>query len=282
MESNDNPRIIVFRHDALNSEDNREEDPGTHKVSPPPRRKRSWTNAIVSFLGVLYKAKVFLLFGSLIFSMIVYGLAFGWAFGIGLALIIAIHETGHVLANKKKHLDASWPMFIPFLGAIINLRQMPRNADDEAFIGIAGPIFGLGATLISLGLYESTHIPVFRWLALFGFFMHIFNLMPIVPLDGGRTVSFLGWRAWIMGLIGLLVLLFYNPFTGRVLIDPLTIIILAFIIWSFIGRVRHGPGRDYNAIPLLHKWGYTMLWAALMLLSIVGYLMTGSAVTSIY
>ncbi len=277
MEYNDdNHYVIFFRHDALDDTENQTNQ--DIKQVPPPRRKRSWKNAILSFLGVLYKAKVFIVFGSLIISMILYGLAFGWIFGIGLALIIAIHESGHVLANRRKHLDASWPVFIPFLGALINLRQMPRNADDEAFIGIAGPIFGLAATLITLGIYESTHIPVFRWLALFGFFMHIFNLMPIVPLDGGRTVSFLGWKAWIMGLIGLLVLLFYDPFNGQVHFDLLTVVILAFIIWNFIGRVKHGPGQDYNAIPLLHKWGYTLLWAGLMLMSIVGYLATGSQV----
>lgn len=106
--------------------------------------------------------------------------------------------------------------------------------------------------------------------------MHIFNLIPIVPLDGGRTVSFLGWKAWIIGLLGLVVVLFYSPFTGQIHIDPLTVIILAFIIWNFIGRIKHGPGRDYNAIPFWHKVVYTALWAALMILSIVGYLITGS------
>lgn len=245
-------------------------------IPEPPRPKRSWTNSVLSFFALLYKAKVFLAFGSLVVSMLLYGLTFGWAFGIGLAVIIAIHESGHVLANRIKHLDASWPTFIPFLGAMINLRQMPRNADDEAFIGIAGPIFGLFATLLTVGIYEMTHIPALRWLALFGFFMHIFNLIPIVPLDGGRTVSFLGWKAWIIGLLGLVVVLFYSPFTGQIHIDPLTVIILAFIIWNFLGRIKHGPGPDYNAIPFWHKVVYTALWAALMILSIVGYLITGS------
>lgn len=276
MESNDKEHIIIF-HTPYSLDDaqanNQNQSPQGLQIPP---RKRSWKNAILSFFALLYKAKVFLLFGSLILSMVVYGLAFGWTFGIGLALIIAIHETGHVLANRIKHLDASWPTFIPFLGAIINLRQMPRNADDEAFIGIAGPIFGLGATLITWGLYEYTDIAVLRWLALFGFFMHIFNLMPIVPLDGGRTVSFLGWKAWSIGLLGLLVLLFYNPFTGHFHIDLLTIIILVFVIWSFIGRVKNGPGQDYNAIPISRKWAYTILWAGLMVLSIGGYLLTGA------
>jgi Zn-dependent protease len=238
---------------------------------PAHRQRKSWKNYLLSILAIIYKAKVLLLFGSLVISMLVYGIAFGWAFGIGLVLIIAVHESGHVLANRIKGLNASWPTFIPFFGAIISLKQAPRNADDEAFIGIAGPVFGLAATLISYGLFLYTGFSVFRWLAVFGFFMHIFNLIPVVPLDGGRTVAFLGWKAWGPGLVGLAALLFINPMTASISIDPLTFIILAFIIWNFVGRVRHQPPASYNAIPRLHKAVYTILWAGLMALSIVGY-----------
>lgn len=246
------------------------------KAAAKPRK--NWKNRMLFILAVIYKAKVLLLFGSLVLSMLVYGLAFGWAFGIGLVAIIAIHESGHVLANRLKHIDASWPTFIPFLGAIINLRQAPRNADDEAFIGIAGPIFGIAASIGAYGIFMATHLAVFRWLAVFGFFMHIFNLIPVVPLDGGRTVAFLGWKAWGPGLVGLVVLLFFNPLTGSLSIDPFTLIIMAFIIWNFVGRVRSPMAAAYTAIPLRRQWGYGLLWAGLMAVSIVGYLGAGSPV----
>lgn len=246
------------------------------KAAAKPRK--NWKNRILSILAVIYKAKVLLLFGSLVLSMLVYGLAFGWAFGIGLVAIIAIHESGHVLANRLKHIDASWPTFIPFLGAIINLRQAPHNADDEAFIGIAGPVFGIAASIGAYGIFMATHLAVFRWLAVFGFFMHIFNLIPVVPLDGGRTVAFLGWKAWGPGLVGLVVLLFFNPLTGSLSIDPITLIIMAFIIWNFVGRIRHPMPAAYTAIPLRRQWGYGLLWAGLMTVSIVGYLGAGSPV----
>ncbi|MCY0907046.1 MAG: site-2 protease family protein [Sulfobacillus thermotolerans] len=249
--------------------------------SPPPiprKGRNSWKSRILSLLAIIYKAKVLLLFGSVVLSMLVYGLAFGWAFGIGLVILIAIHESGHVLANRKRHIPASWPTFIPFLGAVINIRQSPRNADDEAFIGIAGPIFGLAATLVCYGLYLTTHLAVLQWLAVFGFFMHIFNLIPVVPLDGGRTVAFLGWKAWGPGLIGLLVLLFFNPLTGTLTVDPVSVIILIFIVWNFIGRLKHPVSAAYNAIATRRKWTYGLLWAGLMGLSIVGYLSAGSPV----
>ncbi len=242
-----------------------------YSPTAPKRQRKSWKQYILSILAIIYKAKVLLLFGSLVISMLIYGWAFGWAFGVGIIAIIAVHESGHVLANRIKGLDASWPTFIPFLGAIISLKQAPRNADDEAFIGIAGPIFGLVATLASYGLFLYTGDNVFRWLAVFGFFMHIFNLIPVVPLDGGRTVAFLGWKAWGPGLVGLAALLFINPMTASIYINPLTLIILAFIIWNFVGRVRHQPPASYNAIPAVHKVVYTALWAGLMALSIAGY-----------
>ncbi len=245
-------------------------------ISPQRPQRRNLKQWGLSILAVIYKAKVFLLFFSLIISMLVYGLTFGWAFGVGLVVLIGIHESGHVLANRARGIDASWPTFIPFFGAVISLRQNPANADDEAFIGIAGPVFGIFASIVSYGLYLATGQPMFAMLALFGMLMHIFNLIPVVPLDGGRTVAFLGWKAWGPGLVGLAVILFYNPVTNSFRLDPITLIILAFIIWNFTRRVRHGVSPAYNDIPLSHKWFYGLLWAFLMGVSIAGYIYIGT------
>ncbi len=244
-------------------------------ASKPRRSFRQWA---VSAVAVIYKAKVFLLFLSLMVSMVVYGLTLGWAFGIGLLAIIAIHESGHVLANRSRGIAASWPTFIPFLGAVISLKQNPRNADDEAFIGIAGPVFGLLASILSFGLFEWSGHLIFAMVALFGMVIHIFNLIPVVPLDGGRTVAFLGWKAWGPGLVGLAVMLFYNPLTNQFQLDPVTLIILAFIVWNFTRRIRQGVPPAYNDIPLSHKWFYGGLWAFLMALSIAGYLFIGAVI----
>lgn len=244
--------------------------------STPPAPRRSLRQWLVSGLAVIYKAKVFLVFASLMVSLLVYGLTLGWAFGIGLLAIIVVHESGHVLANRARGISASWPTFIPFLGAVISLKQSPRNADDEAFIGIAGPVFGILASIVSFGLYETTGYLIFAMVALFGMVIHIFNLIPVVPLDGGRTVAFLGWKAWGPGLVGLAIMLFYSPMTNSFQFDPITLIILAFIVWNFSRRIRHGVPPQYNDIPLSHKWFYGSLWAFLMGVSVVGYLFIGS------
>jgi Zn-dependent protease len=237
----------------------------------PTSRWRRWGAAVA---GVLVKLKALIVVVSLLLSMLAYGLAFGWAFGVGLVLIIAIHESGHVWANRRKGIPATLPVFIPFLGAIIQLKQFPQTAADEAFIGIMGPVFGLFASVAAFALGIVTGHSLFFALAEVGFLLHVFNLMPVLPLDGGRTVGFWRWKAWIPGMVGVLVILFYNPLTNQIRIDPFMIIIVALIIWSLVKEPpRHGP--QYDSMPWQTRWGYTVVWAGLLFLSLVGYLGVG-------
>lgn len=221
-------------------------------------------------LGILVKFKLVLVFLSVLVSLVVYGLAFGWAFGAGLIAVIAIHEMGHVAANRIKGIPASLPIFIPLLGAFIQLKQSPRTAADEAFIGVMGPVFGLAAAIASLALAVFGRLPFFFAVAEMGFLLHVFNLMPVLPLDGGRTVGFWRWKAWIPGIVGVLVVLFYNPFSGQFIFDPFTLLIVAIIFVSLVREPRM-KNAAYVAIPTGTRWLYTTLWAFLLLISIVGY-----------
>ena len=240
--------------------------PQASSKSVRSRLRRYWTLAV----GVLVKFKLVLVFLSIFVSLFVYGLAFGWAFGAGLIALIAIHESGHVVANRIKGIPASLPIFIPLLGAFIQLKRFPQTASDEAFIGIMGPLFGLGATLLALLLAVQTHILFFWAVAEMGFLLHVFNLMPVLPLDGGRTVGFWRWKAWIPGMIGALVVLFYNPVTNRFTLDPLTIFIVAIIFVSLMREPRMHT-RAYVDIPTKSRWSYTVLWLFTFIVSIVGY-----------
>jgi len=231
-----------------------------------------WRRWVLPVLATIYKLKFLLLFASMVITMLVYGLAFGWIFGVGIVILIFIHETGHLVALKRRHLNASLPVFIPFLGALIGLRQKPRDAAEEAFIGVAGPVFGIAASFLCWLLFLLTKEGVFLVLASFGFMMHIFNLIPVVPLDGGRTVAFLGWKAWIPGLAALIVLLFYNPISHAITVDPFTVLILAFILYNFRARLMEPPDPLYNRIAPPARWGYGLLWLFLLTLSIWGYL----------
>ena len=241
-----------------------------------PRRAgglRRWGTAL---LGILVKFKAVLVFGSVLLSLLAYGLAFGWAFGAGLVAIIAIHEFGHVVANRRKGIPATLPVFIPFLGAFIGLRQMPRNAAEEAFIGIMGPLFGLGASILALVLGIVFRNAAFYAIAEVGFLMHVFNLMPVLPLDGGRSVAFWGWKAWIPGMLGILLVLFYHPLSPQhFAFDPVTVVILVIVVISLLREPRRRTP-VYNDIAIRDRVVFGGLWAFSLLVSMAGYWLVGT------
>ncbi len=168
--------------------------------------------AFIAKFGVfLYKLKFVTVAGSMIVSIGAYALLGGWWFGVGLVALIFIHEMGHVLALRRQGIKASAPLFIPFMGAVIGMKQMPANAWREAEVGLAGPVLGtLGAAAIwAVGAYENSHFLIA--LAFVGFFLNLFNLIPVVPLDGGRAVAALHPAIWVLGLGGLVAIEVLRP-----------------------------------------------------------------------
>lgn len=239
-----------------------------------PTTRRPWLRYGAPILAALAKIKVLLVAGSVLVSLAAYGLAFGWRFGALLLLILGVHETGHSLAIRSRGLPASLPLFIPFLGALITLRRQPQDAAEEAYIAAAGPLFGLAASYTLLLLGVLLRSPVLDAAAGFGMLIHIFNLLPVTPLDGGRTVAFLRWKAWIPGFLALLVVLFYNPASGGfALSDPLALVIVAFIVWSIAGEARRHPAAAYDAIGTVAKWRYGVIWLGLLVLAGGGYIL---------
>jgi Zn-dependent protease len=176
---------------------------------------------LAKFGAVLLKLKVFTVAGSMIVSVGAYALLGGWWFGLGLVLLIFVHEMGHVLELRRQGVPASAPLFIPFLGAFVGMKQLPDNAWKEAQVALAGPVVGtLGSAVVwALGAhYDSNFL---RALAFVGFFINLFNLLPVVPLDGGRAVAALHPSLWAVGLAGLVVLEVLRP-------NPILPIILIF------------------------------------------------------
>lgn len=133
----------------------------------------------------------------------------GWIFGVGFVLLILIHELGHGYAMRKHGVAAGWPVFIPFFGAMIAMKEPPRDRNVEAHIAYGGPLAGAGAALITAGFGLVLESRLLIALAYSGFFLNLFNLTPMSPLDGGRIAQAFSRRAWILGLIilgGMLVL----------------------------------------------------------------------------
>ena len=192
---------------------------------------------LLKFGAILYKLKVVTVAGSMIVSIGAYALLGGWWFGVGLVALIFVHEMGHVLALRRQGVPASAPLFIPFMGAVIGMRKMPENAWREAEVALAGPLLGsLGAAAVWLaGSYFHSQFLV--GLAFVGFFINLFNLIPVVPLDGGRAVAALHPAIWLLGLVGLVVLTVLWPSP----ILPLIIVIGSVELWRR-WRSRKLPG----------------------------------------
>jgi Zn-dependent protease len=185
--------------------------PGEGEGAPPRTGWRRYRAAITSGLAVaLFKLKSFwfllltgwkpLLLGltklgtlsSMLLSLGVYWNFYGWQFALGLVLCIYVHEIGHVVALKRLGIAAGSPMFIPGFGAVVRMKQYPIDADEEAQVGLAGPRWGLGISLLVFLAARLTHSEALAAIAKVSAWINLFNLIPIPPLDGGRGFRALG------------------------------------------------------------------------------------------
>jgi len=206
--------------------------------------------------------------GSLLVTLVIYGKLFGWRWAAGVLLLIFIHEMGHLIAARMVGLDVSLPLFIPFFGAAILLREMPRNAWIEAIIGIGGPILGSLGALAVTACYFYTGNNIFLALGYTGCLINLFNLIPIIPLDGGRIVSAVSPWLWIIGICILIPYLAYRALTGSVMALVFGVVVL-FIVYTNSHRIvalfrgnSPAQARYFECTPL-QRWSMGILYLGL-------------------
>jgi Zn-dependent protease len=177
-------------------------------------------------------------------SIAAYALLWSWWFAVGLVVLLFVHEMGHVLEARRQGLATSAPMFIPFLGALIALKQVPHDVWREARLALAGPYLGSLGALAFWIVGAATERDFFIAMAYVGFFLNLFNLLPIVPLDGGRAVGALHPAFWLVGLVALAALLVVTP-------NPILILILVIGGLELWNRWRHrgsAEAQEYYSI----------------------------------
>ena len=170
--------------------------------------------AIKGLLLLLPKLKVLTTAGTAFVSVAAYSLFFGWTFALGIVVLLFVHEMGHVIQLRREGIKASAPTFIPFFGAFIAAKSLGDNAVAEARVGLAGPVLGTLGAGVALAIGEVAGSDFFRALAYLGFFLNLFNLLPVVPLDGGRAMAAMAPWMWFVGLgaVIALTLIVPNPF----------------------------------------------------------------------
>jgi Zn-dependent protease len=177
--------------------------------------------AIKGAVLLLPKLKLLTTAGTALVSVAAYSLFWGWTFALGFVVLLFIHEMGHVLQLRREGIKASAPMFIPFMGALITAKSLGENALAEARVGLAGPILGTLGAGACLAIGEATNSDMFRALAYVGFFLNLFNLLPVVPLDGGRAMAAMAPWMWFLGFGALVAMVFVFP-------NPILLIIVLF------------------------------------------------------
>jgi Zn-dependent protease len=192
---------------------------------------------LAKFGAVLLKLKAFTVIGTMAVSIAAYATLWGWSFGLGFVLLIFVHEMGHVVALRRRGIRAGAPVFLPFLGAFVSMKEMPKNAYVEAETALAGPLVGTVGAFGVLWLGDAMGSAMLRDLAFVGFLLNLFNLLPALPLDGGRVAGALHPSVWLLGLGALLVVEFYRP-------SPVILIILLLGGYELYRRWR---SRDTEA-----------------------------------
>jgi len=198
---------------------------------------------LVKFGGVLLKFKVVATAGSMLVSIAAYAWIWGLPFAVGFVVLILVHELGHVLELRRQGVPASAPLFIPFLGAVIGMKELPEDAWREARVALAGPILGSVGAAALWAAGEAAGSDLLVALAFVGFFLNLFNLIPIVPLDGGRAVAALHPAIWFAGLLLMVGLAVVSP-------NPILILIVILGGLDLWRRWRErGDAADYYRLP---------------------------------
>lgn len=197
------------------------------------------------FLGLLALlkwakfGKVFVSAGSIILSMWTYSTIYGWPYAAGFVALIFVHEMGHYLAARSKNLEVGLPTFIPFFGAFIQLKDIPKTAEVEAYVAIAGPYVGSLAAFACYFYGRSIDSGLFMALAQAGFMINLFNLLPISPLDGGRITAIISPRIWFLGVPALFALWMYMP-------SPMLAVIGIMAVPQLIKAWHFDPNTEEN------------------------------------
>lgn len=190
-------------------------------------------------LGLIF-GKVFTTGGTMLLSIWYYAQLWGWKYAVGFVFAILIHELGHVYAAYQQGIPVSAPVFIPGMGAMILHKSSDHSVWSDAEIGYGGPLWGVSMGVFYLIGANYFSSPLLQALAYTTFLLNLFNLMPIMPLDGGWITRAVSPRLWIVGVLGMGGLMF----TGHIRNPLVFILILAALpqVWRGLryGHKDHG------------------------------------------
>eukprot|EP00596_Hydrurales_sp_CCMP1899_P008739 CAMPEP_0119034218 /NCGR_PEP_ID=MMETSP1177-20130426/1231_1 /TAXON_ID=2985 /ORGANISM="Ochromonas sp, Strain CCMP1899" /LENGTH=350 /DNA_ID=CAMNT_0006991507 /DNA_START=222 /DNA_END=1274 /DNA_ORIENTATION=- len=205
---------------------------------------------------------------SMVITSFAYSFFFGWPYAVGMVSLIFFHECGHAIVMRHYGVPFSPMVFIPFMGAVIAMKERPKNSYEEAIIAFGGPVVG---SIAALGVSTGgviTDSQLLYALADWGFMINLFNLMPIGSLDGGRIGSAIHPYMNSIGLVGGGALIYYNSIH-----NPIFYLIMLSGTYTTVSRIfgwdEEEGSKDYYKIGTDKQGGlfgaYIALIASLVL-----------------
>jgi Zn-dependent protease len=261
-------------------------EPAAPEPQPEPERQPWWRRSggglVAALIALLAKGKTLLLLltkvkflttsASMLVSIAAYALLWGWSFGVGFVLLLLVHEMGHVIQLRREGIKASAPLFIPFLGAVVGAKSLGDDATAEARVGLAGPILGsIGAAAVMVAGF-ALDSDFLRALAFTGFFLNLFNLLPVTPLDGGRAFAAMAPWMWFVGLGLIIVLAFAWP-------NPIIWLIVVFAAMDVHRRWKARRSGDPEAMAYYQVSPRARLMVAAVYFVLLALLVLGMDVT---
>lgn len=196
--------------------------------------------------------------GTMLISVGAYALIWGWRYAAGFVALLFCHEMGHYLAARQRGLKVGVPTFIPFVGAWIELKEQPMNAETEAYVAMAGPLAGTAASLACYLLARSEDSNLLLAISYSGFFLNLFNLIPVPPLDGGRMTGVVSRKFWLLGVPVLVGIFMWRPSPMLILVALLA---APHVLKAFRGTGGEAPG--YYDTPPGKRVEYALLYLGL-------------------
>lgn len=253
-------------------------DPVPPAAAPAPdllTRLRKWGGSLLAGGLVLAKGAKLMKLKTLISMLIAvgaYALFWGWPFAVGFVLLIFIHEMGHALVLRQQGIRAGAPVFIPFVGAVIAMKELPRDAWVEALVGIGGPALGTVGAAACLGVAWVLGSGFWFGLASVGFLLNLFNMLPISPLDGGRITGVISRWLWIPGYV-------LGAGVWYVTRSPILGIILLLGIFQVWRSFKARP-ETYYSVPMRKRLVMTAAYFGLMAVMAAGMMVADAGVAA--
>lgn len=200
--------------------------------------------------------------------------AYSWLFSLEFALALigclVFHEYGHIRAMKHFGMKTKGIYLIPFVGGLALSDERINTRWQDVYISIMGPTFGLILSVISLGLYWITGNLFFAGLASFNALLNLFNLLPILPLDGGHILKSISFS--MNSLVGLIACIL-GAAAGVFISYSLGLALLGFLL--LIGSVEivfEWRGRHQSHLLPLDRYGqiFSTVWYLLTVAGLVG------------